>query len=133
MRLDKSHKKPVLLLSVIVSAWFISFAVFADDWEPVVGEQALRAIYSDVVVEGPNSKGEYCADGTGLLYAWGVTFPRKWEIRDDKTVCILAKDRTTCFTFEQSSANKSVYRARNIETDDRAVFEISYKQPKKCK
>jgi hypothetical protein len=131
MRLDRFHKNSVLRFVIMVTC-FVSSAALADDWKSVVGEQALRAIYSDVVVEAPNSKGEYCADGTGLLYAWGVTFPRKWEIRDDKTVCVLAKDRTTCFTFEQSSANQSVYRARNVETDDRTVFEISYKQPKHC-
>ena len=69
--------------------------------------------------------GQYNADGTAQIAAWGETFDRTWEVVGEDQVCYTALDETNCFTFEQNLDVPGDYRARNVETGDLLVFHVS--------
>jgi hypothetical protein len=115
----------VLLIAVPVVAQ-------AAEWEEVRGEDALRRIYENTVVESKGARGEYCADGTGTIFAWGERFPRTWTVKGDDQVCVESRDSSTCYTFERNTSSPSQYRATDTATEDRSVFEISHRKPKSC-
>ena len=73
----------------MVLVLFTGFSVQADNWIKITGETELKALYSDVNQEGALTdkvkwRTEYCADGTGLLRAWGESFPRAWKVKDEE-------------------------------------------------
>ena len=48
----------------------------AQIWKPVSGEENLKALFSNTTMTwGNHERGEYCADGTGTIYAHSSTFP----------------------------------------------------------
>jgi hypothetical protein len=120
-----------LALSLVASALLPEIAR-TQSWQPVAGEAALRSIFTDTVFTWKNDVGEYCADGTGTVFAWGESFPRTWEVVDDRRVCIISPDGRVCNTFEQDTTNPARYRVRDHGTDERTIVTLSYRQPRTC-
>ncbi len=102
-------------------------------WVPVTGFEELRAIYSNTVVEWRNMRGEYCADGTGTVFAWGETFARTWAVEGEDRVCVTYAGDEACYSFERDTTSPNRYRVRNLDSEERVVLEISYRQPRTCR
>lgn len=73
--------------TVALALVLIATSAVAQDgeWEPIRGADTLKEFMSGLTAErrlpgGGMSRAEYFADGTGVLYSWGETFPRTWRI-----------------------------------------------------
>jgi len=110
-------------LTATCLAVLFSTAAYAqgNEWAPVTGADELRNFMSGLKAErelpnGEMSRGEYNADGTATLYAWGAEIPRKWNIKGDDQVCLTEKSKIDCFTFEKNTSQPNLYRVRDINT-----------------
>ena len=110
---------PVLLSSLLV----LSAATIAqgNEWQPVTGEKNLRSFMSDTKLEwqepdGSSSRGEYRADGSGMMYAWGESYPRQWTIKGDDQICVTGEPISECYKLEKSTADPMLFRATEIST-----------------
>ena len=79
---------------------------------------------------GVTASGEYYADGTARIEAWGETFLRTWQVSGDDQVCYSSAIDTDCYTFEQNLDVPGEYRIRHTETGDLAVTRIVGTDPK---
>ena len=91
------------------------------DWESVTGAEILREFMSGLTVErdlpGKEvARGEYLADGTGVLHEWGASFDRTWHVEGENQVCITVGSQTRCYRFERHTAEEDLYRARDVAT-----------------
>ena len=120
------------LVACLMAVMGTASLAFADNWNPVIGEQALRKIYSNTRTEWKDFVGEYCSDGSAVVYGWGETFPRTWKVKGDDQVCVTSAEGTECYRFEQSTTSANLYRAI-LETGERVEFAISYIKPRSCK
>ncbi len=103
-------------------------------WEAVTGADTLRTFMSGLVAErtlpgGGVSRGDYKADGTGVLTAWGSTIPRTWNIKGDDQLCVTAERKTECFKLEKSTSVADRYRVHVIETGTTYEFTVIKGQP----
>ncbi len=126
-----------VLLPLILLAVSTTKPAYADNWVTVSGADTLRELVTDTTAEmelkpGVTAIGEYRADGTATIEAWGETFLRTWEVRGDDQVCYssVTVNETDCFTFEQNLDVPGEYRIRHTETGDLTVFRISGTDPK---
>jgi hypothetical protein len=115
--------------TIFLCVLFTSHAL-AHDWQPVTGEEKLKALFSDTVMTATlkgevTAKATYNADGTGMLEAWGDKFPRLWEVRSDTEACVNINSEFRCFTLEADGTNPSLYRATGVETGETAEFEVT--------
>lgn len=90
-------------------------------WQPITGADNLRTFMSGrslVLQEGKDSqrRGEYRADGTGTLNAWGGEFERRWEVRGDDQVCVTGVRISGCYRLEQNTLDPTRYRVTDVET-----------------
>jgi len=104
-------------------------AVQGNEWTPVTGREALQNYMSGMKAErilpsGEISLGEYKADGSGTLTAWGADIPRTWEVKGDDQICITERRTTNCYQIEKSSAAPNLYRARNVASGEVDEFEV---------
>ena len=104
----------------------------AQDWQPVTGEQALAALFSDTELRTTlNDKVEatatYRADGTGEVRAWGQTFSRQWRVEGEDRLCITIQNKEQCFTFEKSTSDDSLFRATNLDSGEQIEFTVANK------
>jgi hypothetical protein len=122
----------LVILAAFSSVLVLSCATAAlaqnDDWAPMTGANALREFMSGLTAErtlpnGELSRGEYRADGTGILRAWGATIPRTWEIEGDDQLCVTAEGETQCYRLDKSTTVPDLYRARSVTTG--AVYEFT--------
>jgi hypothetical protein len=102
----------------------------AGEWEPVTGAENLRSFLSHVKAEltlpsGEIIRGEYSADGTGILYAWGAAIPRTWTIKGDDQYCVTAERTTLCYELERNTADRNLYRSRDVATGRVAEFQVA--------
>ncbi len=107
-------------------------SAFAQDveWVPVVGADALRELMSGLTAErelrdGETSRGEYFADGTGTLHAWGASVPRTWSVEGEDQLCITAQRETLCYQLERSTEDESLYRVRAVATGKVTEFRVT--------
>ena len=117
-----------ILLWVLV-AW-VTQPAYADNWAEFSGAEVLREFGSDKSVEvelrpGVTARGQYNADGTAEIVAWGETFRRTWEVVGENQICYTAVAETNCFTFEQNQDVPGEYRARNVKTGELIEFHLS--------
>jgi len=82
---------------------------YAANWAGLSGAETLQELVSGVRAEiqlkpGVIAIGEYYADGTAKIEAWGETFPRTWKVRGDDQVCYASETETNCYTYEQNLA-----------------------------
>ena len=120
------HRKHTGFIGLIVL--LLSSNVYAQNWEKVDDPQALKALFSDTVIEatlknGVKTVARYNRDGTGELEAWGDTFPRTWEVRGEDQVCFGISDDTTCYEIERNIDAQQLYRAKNLSTGE--TFEMT--------
>ena len=106
----------------------------ADNWESFSGAQTLQKFVSGARAEIELSSGEivvgdYRADGTASVEAWGETFDRTWEIVGEDRFCYSDFNETNCYTFEQNLDNPGEYRARHVTTDEIFVFRVAGGDP----
>lgn len=118
-------------LVIITGFLLFAYTVVAQDanWIPVSGAEKLRQYMSGLTAErklpnGEISRGEYRADGTATLHAWGGSIPRTWTIKDDEQLCITAKRVTQCYTIERNTTDPQLYRARDVATGKLAEFRV---------
>ena len=108
---------------------------YAEDWAKLSGAATLKEFVSGARAEiqlkpGVIAIGEYYADGTANIEAWGETFPGTWEVRRDDQVCYTSETETNCYTYEQNLAVPGEYRARHVETGESIVFRVSGTDPR---
>jgi len=113
-------------------------ALFAADawcqtWEPVTGADNLSALFNDTVMTGTLKGGvtataHYNSDGTGVLNAWGDTFPRNWRVKSDTEICIDIIEEIRCFNVEVDTSAPDTYRGRNVATGETIVFAVDQRQ-----
>lgn len=108
---------------------------YAANWANLSGAETLRELVSGARAEidlmpGVTATGEYNADGSAKIEAWGETFPRTWEVRGDDQVCYLSATETNCYTYEQNLDAPGEYRARHVETGQLTVFRVSGTDPR---
>ena len=121
---------PITLIVSILLAFATSSLVYASDWQAVSGADTLQNYMSGATVErtlpnGDISKGEYFADGTGAVYEYGGSFPRTWQIKGQDQICIATSKDQVCFTLERNTHDASLYRGRNVLTDQYFEFYAS--------
>ena len=97
---------------------------YAANWAGLSGAETLRELVSGARAEiqlkpGVIAIGEYYADGTAKIEAWGDTFARTWEVRGDDQVCYSSFRYTDCYTFEQ---NLDVQARRHFEQLSQSVL-----------
>ena len=102
----------------------------ASAWEPLKGAQALKTFIggrSFTWDEGPGAahRGEYRADGTGTLYAWGTVFDRPWEVKGDDQICFSGEPGNFCYTFERNTTDPLLYRVTEVGTGRQAELRES--------
>lgn len=99
-------------------------------WLPVTGVDTLRDFISGLTAErtlpnGEVSRGEYFADGTGTLFAWGAAVPRTWSIKGDDRICIAENGPTVCYRLERNAVEPDRYRARDVLTGRSTEFRLT--------
>ncbi len=134
MRLHRLRDSRNLLLLFLLSVSGPR-PVYADDWASLSGAETLRELVSGTTAEiqlkpGVTASGEYDADGTATIEAWGETFLRTWQVSGDDQVCYSSATETDCYTFEQNLDVPGEYRTRHTETGDLSVFLIVGTDPK---
>ncbi len=102
---------------------------YADNWRGISGAVTLRELVTDMTVEielkpGVTATGEYYANGTARIEAWGETFLRNWHVSGDDQVCYSSATGTECYTFEQNLDVPGEYRIRHTETGDLTAIRI---------
>ncbi len=118
----------LLFLPSLVVAAILGSSAQAQEWEAITNPEELRALFSDTVIEATMANGVktlagYNRDGTGVLEAWGDTFPRTWEIRGQDLVYIGLGQEVHCYRLERNTKSPARYRAHNLTTDE--SFEIT--------
>jgi len=108
--------------------------VGAENWAPFEGAEQLRDLVAGATAEieirpGKIAVGEYRADGTATITAWGETYERTWEVVGDDQVCYSSDRETNCYTFERNLDAAGEYRARHVETGEIRVFRATHADP----
>ncbi len=90
----------VLIPLFLLASW-TARPVYAENWVSVSGAETLRELVSGAIAEielkpGITASGEYYADGTAKIEAWGETFLRTWQVRGDDQVCYSSATETNC-------------------------------------
>jgi len=129
----KPNLLPVVCLVCLLAA--MNGSVYAANWASLSGEETLREFISGTRAEidlrpGVTATGEYYADGTADIEAWGETFPRTWKLFGDDQVCYMSVTETHCYTYEQNLDAPGEYRARHVETGEIFTFRVSGTDPK---
>ena len=117
------------VVALLVFSGSLVSPAFAETWVTVTGADNLRELVSGSratieIDEDTSVSGEYFADGTAKLQAWGETFDRTWEVRGDDQVCYSSLTETNCFTFERSQEQPNRYRVINVESGQLTRFEL---------
>lgn len=120
--IQKFHRKWVLLL--IISMFLMGESLLAQQWETIVGKENLTALFSNTEITWNGIKGEYCADGNGVIFANGTTFTRTWSIEDNETACISSDFGKECYRIEQNKNNSFEFRVLTLETGERTIVKI---------
>lgn len=107
----------------------ITGAAIADNWQPVTGADNLRTLVSGndfkaLLVNDVAATARYQADGTGVLNAWGKSFPRTWEVSGEDKICINYGQRVDCVQIEQNLDEAGLYRATNLNTGEQQQFNV---------
>jgi len=124
---SKVRSHVVILLATMV---LIAPAIRAAEWEPISGAESLRQFMSGLSTERDLAgkevaRGEYHADGTGVLHEWGASFSRTWEVMGEDQVCITVGLQTKCYQFQHNTAEADLYLARDVATDQTFEFRVT--------
>lgn len=102
----------------------------AEEWTPFEGAEKLRDLVAGATAEielkpGHVAVGQYRADGTATITAWGETYERTWEVVGDDRVCYSSLTETNCYTFETNADVPGEYRAQHVETGEIRIFRVT--------
>jgi len=127
-------QNPLRAMQLVCLLAVMTGPTYAANWAELSGEETLREFVSGARAEielrpGVTATGEYYADGTAKIEAWGETFPRTWELSGDDQVCYMSVTETNCYTFEQNLDAPGEYRARHVETGEQFTFQVSETDP----
>jgi len=132
-----NREKQNLLRAICTVCTFVAMSgsTYAENWTSLSGTETLRGFVSGAraeIVLKPDvtAIGEYFADGTAKIAAWGEIFPRTWEVRGDNQVCYMSETETNCYTYEQNLEAPLEYRARHVETGELIEFRLSGTDPR---
>jgi len=116
-------------LAAALSLLVISFSAAEADqsWKAVTGAGKLSEFMSGLKAEralpkGRTSRGEFNADGTGVLHSWNASMPRTWEIVGEDQICVKERRVTLCYNLEQSATDPELYRVREVTTGEWTEF-----------
>jgi len=128
-------QNPLRVMQLMCLLAVMTGPTYAANWANLSGVETLREFVSGARVEidlmpGVIATGEYNADGSAKIEAWGETFRRTWEVRGDDQVCYLSATETNCYTYEQNLDAPGEYRARHVETGQLTVFRVSGTDPR---
>lgn len=132
----QDHEKSLLFRALLMCLFAVMTGpTYAANWVDLSGAETLREFVSGARAEiylksGVTASGEYFADGTAKIDAWGETFPRTWEVRGDDQVCYISTTETNCYTYEQNQDEPGEYRARHVETGELIMFQVSGTDPR---
>ena len=97
-------------------------------WQPVTGAEALREFVSDRTFvwteEHGEQSGEYRADGTGTVRAWGTEFKRTWEVRGNDQLCFEGQPSDNCYTIEKDTGDPTLFRVIDVATGAKAEIRL---------
>ncbi len=131
MNIDFKTGRNFLLIILAASIGMLSPPAQAqsDRWLQITGADTLREKISGLKAErmlkgGEISRGEYFADGTGVVHEYGASFARTWEIRGDDQLCIAAAKVALCYTFEQNADDPTLYRVKDVDTGKITEFNV---------
>jgi hypothetical protein len=118
-----------VLLKVLLMLCVATIAQ-GNEWIPVTGTEALQNFMSGRKAErtlpsGSLSRGEYYADGTGTLFAWGAAIKRTWTVQGDDQICVKAERVSNCYQIERNSDNANLYRAHDVATGKVVGFQVT--------
>ena len=121
----------IAIFTTTLICLFVSTALAGESqWKSVSGAENLQNFMGGAKAErelpdGEISRGEYSPDGTGMLYSWGASIPRKWAVKGDDQVCITEQGgESLCYQFDISTDTPELYRARNVTTGETAEFRM---------
>ena len=110
-------------MKLLNTFWLILFAgtaIAQQDWQPVTGAAALTDFISDRTFTWQDDRGEqsgeYRADGTSTVRAWGTVFERRWEVRGDDQLCFFGDPEDNCNRIERNTGDPTRYRVTNVDT-----------------
>ena len=95
------------------------------------GDALAQLISDSEVLSGP-VRGHYCADGSGVLLAWGAAFERKWSIGGDGNLCIESDRGVFCYLIERHPTESDRYRGVDLESGRSDEFSFSGRTPRRC-
>ena len=124
IRRASKARLPMTWLCLGIAVLFTWGDLSAQQWKPFEGESNLKSLFTNTKVTWNNQRGEYCADGTGILFAYGTIFPRTWMVKNDKEVCVNSEDENVCYLFEQNTYDRSEYRVLNVTNNERTVIQV---------
>jgi len=116
----ENNKSIFILLAILIPCNLL----FAQQWQAFKGKDNLTSLFSNTTVTLNKERGEYCSNGTGILYAYGTTFLRTWSVKNEREVCISSEAGGECYTFEQSKVDGSLFRVTNSTTNNREVVRV---------
>jgi hypothetical protein len=119
-------KQFIMAFSLLMSSTAIAQA---DAWQAVTGEDRLLDFMSGLKAErelpnGEISRGEYQADGSGVLFSWGASIPRRWSIKGEDQICVTSERVTQCYQLESHTLEPERYRVQNPTTGQRTEFRV---------
>ena len=121
--------KFLIPLFVFTSLYVTNAQASSENWSAITGEDKLQKFMSGLKAErelpsGELQSGEYQADGTGILRAWGASFPRTWQVKDDNQLCVTAERKITCMYLEKNTADLALYRVQDVTTKEYVEFTV---------
>ena len=126
--IEATQMKQLLILVLNVSLMLCATAVAQEgEWEAVTGKENLRNNMSGKILErslpgGETARGEYHADGSGVVHEYGGSFPRTWSIKGDDQICITVDDADQCYQIEKNTTTPDLFRAREMTSGRTAEF-----------
>ena len=144
--MNTTIQKRIIWNVCLAAAAFVVFVTvlptgaFGKDWERVIDEQGLLEIVNNTVHLGQTKRydygfqwrGEYCSNGTGVIYANGNTYPRTWRISEDHEICATTSTGEKCYRYERSLNHRNKYRGGVEGMPPPFVFIITDEKPEYC-
>ena len=129
---SQTWEAAVVTLMLLISS--AGVCLHAGEWVPLEGADTLQDLVAGATAEiemkpGHVAVGQYRADGTATITAWGETYERTWEVVGDDRVCYSSLTETNCYTFETNADAPGEYRARHVETGEIRIFRVTEADP----
>lgn len=120
--------KSLFSIGVVLALCSLQAQAAQQEWHIINDKNQLVELFTDstastVLASGDKAIAKYHKDGTGSLDAWGKTFARRWQVKNQQ-VCIEIDSNWQCFVLAQNSTNKTLYRATNAYSKEQITFTL---------